>query len=610
MLLPALTLFSCVQPFDPAPSQSEASVTSLSATLQGDRVLLTWEPASGDFQYYRLYRTTKTDTAGIAYTDSMISTGSRRKIHGDSTRFLDILQPYQGTYYYSIRTLRVEDGDTIEGPFSPIDSCTVGTGVWFSINNGDLFASSPLCTLFVRNPQKKVQTVRFTQFTADSVDTGGAYKPIELNQSGRIEGDTYDQLRDLIKSGFLQQSMTGGARIKSVPDFDAQDAQNSAYTVPVTINDALAKIPWYLREGTGQKKVFAEFTYTDNSRDTILDLIRTTPHKVEMLFRNETGFGWNGATMRDTSEQARPGDLNTTVKVNIFYKPLIEFSVKIFGDTTLDLDFDYWLMSDARYYNFKRNDYAAGSEYLLLTRPKQGKLTGRGDLHNSEAIYPFLVDSTSPDMAEILEAKGTTPDTTYSTSSAENLAIFDNMFDGDIKKQGKKQFVLAVRLRDNQFNDSIVAVYGFEGTDEVVRTYRDMHLPMIKLNPKADNPDHIGDGDLIVRKFNFALDSLSVIDEGEARITDVELLIANLPDDYDVESGDLSNLRMDVFPYPIKTPSAELTNVRWDDIDPGTWSSGTYMMAVAVRDEFDNYGLAGLRTGGKNPWIVEVRTAR
>jgi hypothetical protein len=620
-------LLSCSEALSPQPiDQYRLVVPTLTAVYQADSgyVRLTWTPPNGSFSHYRIYRTTEVDTVGNADTSTLVSDLRRANVPSAATSFNDLPEPSDGVYYYGIRAVRVDGADTVEGALSPLDSrgavslvqCTVGVNVHFNINQSDVFTLTRECSLYVVDPGHLLTTVRFTQYRRGgvaAVDT--------------IARDTYGQLRDLIRSGFLSSTSAASTSDTGSPDFGAADTANQ--TTPVYLpDDAGQRFPWKLLPGAGRKAVFVEFTYRDGHKDTVVDFIQTQPHKVEVVFR--TPMGSFGSLRKDTTELTNPLDSagGAKSKISIFYTSTFDFSVKVFGDSSIDPDFDVWLITSTNNEYIHRGKFKLATINWLMTRPVGYQLTGKGTLHNSDAVYPLQLNGSNAEGNLALSAlkmgnmSAFTADTTG--SFATMYTMFSNLRAAAQTTVGRKGFLFVARFKETYFGGAFVVVYGYDANNnELFRTYRDVYIPVAQvMNLLNKNPDRLPNNAVVRAPFNFALDSVSVFDRGLAKITDVKLVIARLPVDSTgrgiptppgITYNQILSFSNSVFPFQVEKPDTMLTKVRWDNIDPRLWTTGDYLVGVVVQDDKGNTGFANVidenKSAQPNPWRINVRTS-
>jgi hypothetical protein len=152
-------VLSCVKnPLPPEISVWDVRVTDLSAHYNDTTVVLSWSKPSGDFDYYKIYRTTQLDSIGNPDTQSLVSTESRSFVDSSALSFVDIMEPGEGIYYYGIRPAKRFSASLVrQGLLSNVVPCTVGTLVRLTINHNDLYAVSPQCSLFIYDTILKIQ---------------------------------------------------------------------------------------------------------------------------------------------------------------------------------------------------------------------------------------------------------------------------------------------------------------------------------------------------------------------------------------------------------------------------------------------------------------------
>ncbi|MBD3243675.1 MAG: hypothetical protein GF331_24000 [Chitinivibrionales bacterium] len=623
LAIAAMLLWSCDGPL-PAESAAEyrLAIPSLDAQFVNGKILLNWQAPTGDFDYYRIYRTTETDSLGNPDMSKLVSTLQRDSIDGSLLSFIDQPEPAEGMYYYAIRAVYIDTSGTHEeGALSPVDAqgnvqlvaVQVGYDLRFSINRGKVFTLVPQCSLIVEDPGHVLSSVRFTQIRGESVPTG---------QPPSLPDDPHDQVRDLAVYGLL----TG---LSLPPDtgrvnFDIDDPNNPVRTAVYDPARAVHTLPqqWTLLPGAGQKTVFAELTYANGTKDTVVDIIHTEPHRVGLTIRNT--IGEDGGTVRDTSETYTKKNVETQVRMLIFYTNDIHFSVKVFGDKAIERDFDYWLLS--------ARDYSTVTELLdsrhwIMTMPRRGMLTAGEGLHSSDTVYSISVDTSAHSngretLDSLLVGRWADVDTLYTGNYAEQRRAFDlllsSSLDGRTDAKARKQFLLVARFRESYFQGSFIRVFGLSGPEgEETRTYRDVYPPLLRFNAGEQNEHHISEGDTIQGPFSFVLDTSSLIDSGMAKITEVKLGVARMPtgfawDPSTFTLGQFYTLSHELFPFTVEKPQAVIKDVRWDDIDPRDWTSGRYIMGIIYGNERGDEGFAWVWGGslaGTNPFGVYISTS-
>lgn len=678
-----LTLLAvgCVDsPVDPSgnPGEYKMKIDGVKATYDAsqNKAILTWnglDRSKVGFDFYRIYRTTRTIV--VADADSSVekpdtsaqyftSTGPRRKVGPDRSSFVDILGLANTVYAYGIRAVRVEGTDTVEGVMSNIATCTVGVEISFNINSGDVFTITDQARLVVNDPAGLVDSVVFTQH----------YQQYLTGDSGMVEVDfedpanppPADTVGSLIAAGYLRSSgkLASGVELTRVPRFDSRDTLNAARAYQLT---GQRTFPWRLRQGNGEKVVWAKMFKKNGEVDTLRDGIRIAPFGnngyLRIKLRNETAAGEE--TMREL-----PGVDNAY----IIYKPWVKFSISIFADTTISRDFEYWLVfSDST--NSVDPKINARNAWLE-TMPRKGRLTGEGAGHDDTHVYRYMLDPDSAEGKENLsrlrrtfnypndprvdqlafKLRGTEPyneiavpgsywgpspkrwDITkrdYVDIQEEITGSAHSNYDEIVKMQrtfiydfGKKEFWIFARFRGKYFNDVRMAASIGDRLDipqhdpNLMQGYMDLYPP--KVNIDAESPLWITNGHQLTQSFGYALAQTgSVTDDGEAKVEAVELVVAQWPQSrswdnkttpYTLTLEQLQSYRHMVYPFPIPVPDVTISDVAWRDIDASDWPTGKYVMALVTRDEFGNEGFAPMKyltsEESTNPWIATVLTGK
>ena len=159
-----LVVLCCVpQPLELENFQWNVKVTNFKVFYDGKTSpVLSWTPPDSAFDFYRVFRTRQVDSLGKPDTTTLVADEARDSISKESTSFTDVVEPADGEYYYRMCAVKFINGKNLQGLMTPIVACTVGTGTHFSINHGDIFTVSNICTLFVKDPWSKINAVRFT----------------------------------------------------------------------------------------------------------------------------------------------------------------------------------------------------------------------------------------------------------------------------------------------------------------------------------------------------------------------------------------------------------------------------------------------------------------
>jgi hypothetical protein len=145
-------------------------------------------------------------------------------------------------------------------------------------------------------------------------------------------------------------------------------------------------------------------------------------------------------------------------------------------------------------------------------------------------------------------------------------------------------------------------------------------------NVTFGSPDTSGctaNGDTVLGRLGVVLGASGVEDKGKARVTKVELIVAQKPAGLawnywnwlsdslvPVTLNELYQQPHELFPYSIAEPLRELRNVKWENISTQGWPSGDYLVGVITGDEFGNEGL-GLAFiiqsySSSNPFLVTI----
>ncbi|MBD3320892.1 MAG: hypothetical protein GF350_07360 [Chitinivibrionales bacterium] len=550
-----------------------------------------------------------------------------------------------------------------------IDTVKVGSEVSFNINYGDVFTVTDKCTLVVNDPAHKLTHVRFTQYSTRYWKKASGEK-IQADVYNPMNPPSNAQLNQLIAEKWI----TSQGRLESSvieveeADFDFSDPHNVGRSFAIA-SAGTHTFPWTLKKGNGEKKVFAELTYADGSVGTAIvnDGIKIAPYRIKINFRNKM----NSADETMRRGEVLAGDIPYTI-----YKPWVKFSISVFADTTILKDFDYWLVISDSAPNIVE-DMPSNIYGWLETKPIQASLTGIGADHDDDKIYEYSIDtSTAEGRRNLAQMKRTGkspqkdlafkltgdekynetcvpgsywgPDPLWWNPNAKQLNSVQEVLDEGplenyrkvrimnksfIYSVGKKEFMIVARFKGKYFNDVRLALSGSKVAQKYgPRSYFDLYQPYIVWWDEK-NSDWVNNDCTVVSAFNYALNANSCTDGGQADIDAIDLIIAQKPDSmewnlnfsndpgqHDVTADTLSlealyNLRHYIFPYEIKVRNFFQKNVRWDDINPGQWPSGKYIMGIVTRDEFGNEGFAPVNKEGtaaklSNPWMVTVQTGK
>ncbi|MBD3420774.1 MAG: hypothetical protein GF398_11705 [Chitinivibrionales bacterium] len=591
-----------------------------------ENVRITWAPVDTSlFDYYKIYRTSETvekfDKASNTFievmdTATLISEGSRELIDKNTTEFIDIPGLENDIYHYVVRTLSITRkgfqtreytvfekdttvtridtigtiADTTWGGWvydelglaedDSYDKVRVGSNVSFNINQGDLFTSTDKVSLYLNDPAGKIQSVRLTQnfttFWAKDNDT------IQVNFDDPKNPPSSHEIKQLLAGGWIQSD---GKLHRDVVEFekalfDVYDPANPNAEIE-SLQEGSNIIPWVLKQGNGEKRVFVELTHrlqgdTSNGNttvsaariDTVLDAIKIAPYRVRVTLRNR--IGTNDETMRYFQSQLY-GEY-------FLYKPWIKFSVSIFADTTFQREFHYWVgTSSARSHIFER--ITANNLHWLETAPAIDSLTGTGPDHNDDNEYLYSIgddEQGRENLSRLLQTQATPQNELafkltgsegfneiavpgsywgenplyYNTNSntlesqqrlvsgsyKENFEKFKRLEPIEVFNRGGKEFILICIFKGRFFNDTRTVVVG--NSREIgpvkggIRTYFDLYPPSIQFIDQ-DNQNWISNDCTLVSSFDYELNATgSVTDKGKADIKDIRLIIARRPDNF------------------------------------------------------------------------------
>jgi hypothetical protein len=570
-------------------SRYDVVVAGLVATYDRDSgtVDLTWQPPARQPDFYKLYRTSTVgrDTLPIDFT----SFGSGSRIAGNRTSFTDVVGLPNTVYYYRMRALMVAsiscngsfcDTVFVEGPVSAWDTCRAGSTVSFSIAGGDLFTAKDTLRLWLLDIFHQVVRVRF--------------------------GD----------------SAIGTTLVTNT-------TRNPDLTYTVDASDTIHTYPWRLKQGAGDKTVYAQLTrHTNhNGRDTIIDTIVSDgigirPYRADIKLRNEmTVVGDSTPGSRNPNETMRVWFSNKGLGENVggkrdvytIYRPFVDFNLSIFSDTTFDTAFDCRI-------TFADSLPKLDAGPLSYTMPKQNGLTGRGAAHDDAHIYhyafgPYGTDATwTANMARLTDVSGAGQ---YSAGPAQ--VCYDRlkaMNAGNIRGAGKKEIAVVLRMRGRYFGEERL-IYSSARLNPNSRyvSYYDAYPPLVERDSwEFYYPD---DGATIKGAFSVNMNQANTIfdsvgaqmtqrglvwDKGGADVAAISLFFAEMPDSMaaswspsstpaSITMARLLSMRHHELPFPVSGRDSKVFPVYWN-IDPSGWNTGWYLVAIVTEDNFGNQGIA------------------
>ncbi len=675
-----LWLVGCYrEPLEPDvdPEEFRMEIAGLCATYdpESNRVHLSWrplDPAEEQFDCYRIYRATTgvsvATNGGVAVpevsTDKLVSTSVRRAVPGDDSTFVDVPDVANTLYAYGIKALRIDGADTTEGILSELDTCRVGVETSFTINDGALFTATDLVTLTVNDPAGLVDSVVFTQqYTQYLVKDSTR---VEVHFDDPLSPPTAEQLEQLITDTYLQFSgkLAQGVEKIAVPQFDADDPRNAQRRFSL---DQGTEFEWYLKKGNGEKNVWGRLVYHNGSIDTIDESIDIAPSGnngfIRIRMRND---------MHSSEASMRP--LPSDPSSYVIYKPWIDFTISIAADTTIAEQFEYWVAFTDSTASLETRISARSA--WLETAPRTGRLTGIGANHNDDHVYRYSLDPATAEGAENLASLrrtynypndndidqlpfklrgdeplneiavpgsywGANPKRWQSTSReiidiqetlagtpAENYHEIVKMQRSFLFDFGRKEFVIFARFKGRYFDDvRVAASIGprlniSPAHPNHMQTFIDFYPP--KANIDDNQPLWLTNGYEVANVFGYALSSSgSVADDGHARVTTIELVVAQWPAErvwdkkttpFEIDIEELLAYRHRILPYDVTIPKATLNDVAWRNVDASDWPSGQYVMGILTEDEYGNGGFAPIKLKmaeyTTNPWIVTIRTGK
>lgn len=568
---------SCTEPL-PTENETDALVgltvpqLEVGYDLDSTKVRCTWTAPSEPVSFYRLYRAV-IGTGGEQA--EMVTEGPRSRIPGGLTSYMDVVGLRNAGYRYSIRAVRIRSVDSVvtpdgtvrdtqyvEGPGSPVDTCFVGTGISFSINDGALFTRYDTVSLYV-------------------VD----------------------------RNNVLERA-----------DFSANSQFSSPTSVVLNTDTTVTTASWTLAKGPGTKVVWGRLHYRGGGDTIIQDDIDIAPYNVQIKLRNETRRP--NETMRVWYALNDSGDYSNlqrkTIDRYVVYRPFVEFGISIFSDSTFARDFEYWLVfPDSA---AKSTDDA----YMIHTAVKHDSLTAIGAGHDDFHKYGYSFDPDSmPGLLNLAKGLTLIKESDTVTISPGPRSAYDKLayLPGVAEQgQGKKEFYIVAKFTGRYFGEErVVASSGFQNAKSPFASYYDAYPPFIMRDwfryyfPR--------DGATIDGAININLntsgqiydDSGKVIsnrgvvwDKGGADVAAIDLIIAEMPDlmvaEWDsaetpptLTEDSIRTFRHHVFEFGIGARrDSRIYPVYWNNIDPSGWPSGWYLVAIVTEDSFGHRGIAPL----------------
>jgi len=592
-------LFSCRSPIEPpALTNYTAQVVNLNVVYRTvtDDALITWDkPAGNQIDFYEIHRSCYVDSNGMPINETIF------KVASDQTQLINKLDLLKTDYFFYIVPCMIEPqtGRLVKGIPSPVKKVNCSRGIHFSIDNGAAYAIDSAVTLNFRDDSLSTASICFTQ--------------------------------DTVK--------------KNVPAF-------TAAVIPVGAQQNY-DFPWILKKGPGMKSVWLQVNFKDNTVDTVMYDYSIKPYKVKIRFQNKMAF-------YDLVTQTRsgPSDASVIQTVNrwglweitynyIFNKPKILFNVLIDMDSTIDPNFEYFLLSSYKYNDLSKSATKADSGMWIETAPRKGQLTGIGAYHDEKFNYTYSIDTAEQEGRENLSSLQLIDnDSLYPIATRtvinqgnyiENFKRFKFITRSYRYNSGKKEFILVLHFKGRFFGEDRWAYsrlnfkYYNISMQKISVNYSffDFYQPVVSLL-SSSNINYINNNDTLYSIFDFLLTPASAKDDAYSRITELSLIIAEAtPEKVSALKAILnaSSLGMDVpisyedlvshvhymQSFPLRAPLVSLQNVRWNNIDPSQWRSGQYFMGVVTCDEYGNRGFAPVSSSDfrqTNPWYVTFLTGK
>lgn len=682
-----VVLLSCAKkPLDPNvegmnPDRYKMQVSGLRAAYNTatNKIDLSWNRLdTSTISFYKVYRTSQKDSTMLRPDSvSLYALEKRDSINKNDTSFADVPELANTVYYYGVRGVSTV-GDTVEGLLT-LDSlvpCTVGVEVSFNIGRGAIFTATDKCSLIVNDPARIVKSVRFTQQVLKYLYKGSTGEVLYIDLDDAANPVTNSMLPALFSDkaatatikrwipikGGISSALEESVSYIRMPNFEAVDTSNLNRDFAVTERDNA--FYWTLKQGNGEKRVYAEISYNNGRIDTVEDNIGIKPYRILVKMRNKIGIG---GTMR----------LNETDF--IIYKPNIEYSVSIFADPTLAKDFSTWYVTSENNATIFTKD--ADDRYKIAdkkgawleTKPVFEELTGPGSMHDENHVYSYSLDTTTAQGRENLSALHVDTALPYTdvpadigkypfkltgsekfneiavpgsywganpvylrgseyvltsiggyspvTNPGQNFRRIVALNKTQLIGAGTKEFSMIFIFKGKFFNDTRTVFIHREVDGTLTsRVSFDSYQPAA-YTTSVGADDRLMNDDIIVAPFSFALvQTGSIQDKGKAMISEVKLVIAQFGDspwDSTISANmtldALYGLRHIVLPFDLKVTKASANGVRWDNIDPSDWPSGNYLMAIITKDEFGNQGFAPFSPNStkiSNPWRINVMSGK
>jgi hypothetical protein len=673
-LLLSTLLTTCTDPLNaPSPQGYTAKGDVLRPTyrITTDDVLVKWRrvsAAQGGVSYYELRRFTGRSPDGEPLDLQ------RTVVAATDTQCVNVLDLVRTTYHYFVLPFRVANGDTLQGDSVHSDSVVGGSGVGFTINDGASSITKPNCTLMLRNRAGLVRNVRYTQKVQRYFKKGSGAVPVSTYSTYRF---TPADRTAMTAAGYwnpANRTINDTVTASTTPLFDLNDAANpSRGPFTLTSADTFVTTAWVLDTGKEDKIVFAQVTVdtgTPPRTGTVLDTLSygmpIAPYRVRPRLENkkmtftanadpslESRSGASDATMIYRHTEGSQG--LTATDDYILSGKLLQFTLRIDVDSSIDSAFEYWLVVPTRIATFLGTDGPpdAAASYWLETAHRQAALTGTGPAHNEDSVYTYSIDPATAEGQQNLSQFRVIPTSAAYPSAGYPYADYDpapitglvpdsayRLLTGLDRNQlyayGKKEFMLVFHFRGRYFHEDRYVlmsrsqagesgyIYGENATLSSglsrtisTRTYFDFYPPAINFTSVVDTL-YLNNGDTVRSIFDFALDNASAEDKGLARITELKLIVAHCPANGTILSDnrtvwndatwnyptwtantqlpvsltDLQAERVVEIPYPVHMPWRVINGVAWRGIDPSEWKSGKYFIGVVSKDEYGQEGFA------------------
>lgn len=303
----------------------------------------------------------------------------------------------------------------------------------------------------------------------------------------------------------------------------------------------------------GPKTVHVEVVNSaDGTMQTLSDVISIAPSYAKIIVENEDfTVQTTGAAGKITSQKQ------------------IHFKIQLLGDTTFNPTAQVSVLTTANGEAFIPDNLEAG---LLESNP---------------ATYPvgkaFEETLNMYDMMDPANANG------FSVDGIEDPGSFFYLQTGFAYTPGRKEFIVKAKLTGRFFNDERIF------TSRITKTtlyWWDLYPPAVAfcggdIVREKHTPQP---GDTVTGPFDVKLsEGSAIIDYAGSPPVEAVLYFAKTGG---FTLSDILGSRNDFFRIEFDNRNYIQRKVKWENIDPGHWTSGDYMMAIVTKDSRGNRGIA------------------